>query len=172
MSTKKLDTSLERELTALKKEGRAKSEERVIQGYIPPKGAKGPRYKLLGSDNEFIRLNSNSYLSLSHHPKLIAAADEATHEFGVGPGAVRFIDGTFVHHQNLEQRIADFLGKPAAKIFNSAYTANCGLACPFQIKRPIGSGTSSTTTALSGPCASAISPRQTRAFSSTMTWQT
>jgi glycine C-acetyltransferase len=135
MSTEKLDTSLKEELTALKEEGRAKSEERVIQGYIPPAGTKGPRYKLLGSDNAFLRLNSNSYLSLSNHPKLIAAADEATHKFGVGPGAVRFIDGTFIHHKALEQRIADFLKKPAAKIFNSAYTANCGLALSISDKR-------------------------------------
>ncbi len=135
MSTRKLDKSLEKELTALKKEGRAKSEERVIQGYIPPAGNKGPRYTLLGSDDEFIRLNSNSYLSLSNHPKLIDAADDATRKFGVGPGAVRFIDGTFIHHKALEQRIADFLGKPSAKIFNSAYTANCGLALSISDKR-------------------------------------
>jgi glycine C-acetyltransferase len=135
MSTEKLDKSLEKELTALKEEGRTKSKERVIQGYIPPSGNKGPRYKLLGSDNEFIRLNSNSYLSLSNHPKLIDAADKATHKFGVGPGAVRFIDGTFIHHRDLEQRVANFLGKPAAKIFNSAYTANCGLALSISDKR-------------------------------------
>jgi glycine C-acetyltransferase len=73
-------------------------------------------------------MNSNSYLSLSNHPELIRAADEATHALGVGPGAVRFIDGTFSHHAALETRIAAFVGKPAAKIFNSAYTANCGLA--------------------------------------------
>ena len=73
-------------------------------------------------------MNSNSYLSLSLHPELIAAADEATRQFGVGPGAVRFIDGTFAPHAALEERVARFVGKPAAKIFNSAYTANCGLA--------------------------------------------
>jgi glycine C-acetyltransferase len=73
-------------------------------------------------------MNSNSYLSLSHHPSLIAAADAATHEFGVGPGAVRFIDGTFEHHVELERRVARFVDRPAAKIFNSAYTANLGLA--------------------------------------------
>lgn len=134
MTIKKLDQSLEKELTALKKEGRGKSEERVIQGYIPPTGDRGPRYKLLGSDNEFLRMNSNSYLSLSNHKELIKAADGATHEFGVGPGAVRFIDGTFTFHAQLEQRIADFLGKPAAKIFNSAYTSNCGLALSVSSK--------------------------------------
>nr|MDA3790589.1 pyridoxal phosphate-dependent aminotransferase family protein [Desulfobacula sp.] len=71
MTTAKLDKSLKKELTGLEKEGRTKSEERVINGYIPPAGNKGPRYKLLGSEDEFIRLNSNSYLSLSNHPKLI-----------------------------------------------------------------------------------------------------
>ncbi len=98
----------------------------------------------------FMRFNSNAYLSLSNHPDLIAAADEATREFGVGPGAVRFIDGTFVHHVRLEECIAGFVNKPAAKIFNSAYTANCGLALAISGKRPTGSGTSSTTIPLSG----------------------
>ncbi len=128
MTLDKLDLSLSQELDSLKAEGRAKAPERIIETYIPPNGPKGPRYKLVGSDKEFIRLNSNSYLSLSQHPDLVAAADKATHEFGVGPGAVRFIDGTFIHHVALEKRVAAFVGKPAAKIFNSAYTSNCGLA--------------------------------------------
>ncbi|MCU0602015.1 MAG: aminotransferase class I/II-fold pyridoxal phosphate-dependent enzyme [Desulfobacterales bacterium] len=128
MSLNALDRALELELEILKAEGRAKPPERVIVGYTPPRGDKGPRYRLQGSDREFIRMNSNSYLSLSHHPEVIRAADEATHALGVGPGAVRFIDGTFSYHIALEEQIAGFVGKPAAKIFNSAYTANCGLA--------------------------------------------
>ncbi|MCF8114023.1 MAG: aminotransferase class I/II-fold pyridoxal phosphate-dependent enzyme [Desulfotignum sp.] len=135
MNTDKLDSSLEMELAALKKEGRAKSSERIIQAYIPPEKDKGPRYLLVGSDQTFMRFNSNSYLSLSNHPELIAAADEATREFGVGPGAVRFIDGTFIHHVRLEERIARFVEKPGAKIFNSAYTANCGLALSISGKK-------------------------------------
>ena len=128
MSCDALDRALELELEALEAEGRAKAPERVITGYIPAQGDRGPRYKLQGSEREFIRMNSNSYLSLSHHPELIRAADEATHRLGVGPGAVRFIDGTFSYHVGLEERTARFLSKAAAKIFNSAYTANCGLA--------------------------------------------
>jgi len=128
MSLQRLDESLSQQLNKLKEEGRAKDPERVIVDYLPPQGDRGPRYKLQGSDKEFIRLNSNSYLSLSNHPDLIDAADEATEQFGVGPGAVRFIDGTFSYHADLEKRLADFLGKPAVKIFNSAYTANLGLA--------------------------------------------
>ncbi len=128
MPTNKLDPALIAEVQALHDEGRTKSPERVIVDFVPPRDGLGPRYKLEGSDQEFLRLNSNSYLSLSHHPELIRAADEATHRFGVGPGAVRFIDGTFSQHVSLENRIAAFTGKPAAKIFNSAYTANLGLA--------------------------------------------
>ena len=135
MSTDRLDISLTAEIDALKEEGRAKPEERIIEAYIPPQGDKGPRYKLKGSDKSYIRLNSNAYLSLSNHPKLMAAADQATHDFGVGPGAVRFIDGTFVHHDQLERRIARFTDKPAAKIFNSAYTSNCGLALSISNKK-------------------------------------
>ncbi len=135
MSLGKLDVSLEKEIEELKEEGRAKVEERVITDYIPPMGDKGPRYKLEGVDNEFIRMNSNSYLSLSNHPDLIRAADKATKKFGVGPGAVRFIDGTFSFHVALERRIADFTGKQAAKIFNSAYTSNCGLALAIGNKK-------------------------------------
>jgi glycine C-acetyltransferase len=128
MSLAGIDTALIKELKGLKEEGRAKPPERVITGYLPPHGSRGPRYTIEGQQGEFIRLNSNSYLSLSHHPELIKAADEATHACGVGPGAVRFIDGTYTYHVELEQRIARFVEKPAAKIFNSAYTSNCGLA--------------------------------------------
>ncbi|MEM2936474.1 MAG: aminotransferase class I/II-fold pyridoxal phosphate-dependent enzyme, partial [Candidatus Bathyarchaeia archaeon] len=84
---------------------------------------------------EYIRMNSNSYLSLSNELELIEAADLATRKLGVGPGAVRFIDGTYLYHVALEKRIAQFVGKPAAKIFNSAYTANCGLALTISNKQ-------------------------------------
>lgn len=134
MSMSRLNAALVREVDALKTEGRAKAPERVITDYIPPRGTRGPRYRLRGADGEFLRMNSNSYLSLSHHPGMIAAADEATHRFGVGPGAVRFIDGTFAQHIALEERIAAFCDKPAAKIFNSAYTANLALALTVNTK--------------------------------------
>lgn len=123
-----LDKALQVELQQLSDEGRAKGKERIITDYIPPAANLGPRYKLQGERTTFLRMNTNAYLSLSNHPEVIAAADKATHTCGVGPGAVRFIDGTYRYHIELEQRIARFVGKPAARIFNSAYTANCGLA--------------------------------------------
>ena len=135
MSLELLDQGLENEIGNLAKEGRTKAPERVIVDYVPADGAKGPRYKLAGSEQEFLRLNSNSYLSLSHHPAVLEAADAASYKFGAGPGAVRFIDGTFKAHVDLERRIAEFTGRPAAKIFNSAYTSNLGLALALQNKQ-------------------------------------
>jgi glycine C-acetyltransferase len=128
MSLEKLNAALVADVAKLQQEGRAKAPERVIVGYIPPSRNRGPRYRLAGSNHEFIRMNSNSYLSLSHHPGVLAAADEASHAFGAGPGAVRFIDGTFAPHIALEERVARFVNRPAARVFNSAYTSVLGLA--------------------------------------------
>src|SRR3954465_11757083 len=128
MSLEKLDLALTADLTALEQDGRTKAPERVILGYRPPDGARGPRYRLRDSDRDYLRMNSNSYLSLSHHPKVLEAADTASHLFGAGPGAVRFIDGTFAPHVELESRIAQFVSRPAARAFNSAYTTMLGVA--------------------------------------------
>ena len=128
MSLDALDASLVQDVAALQREGRAKAPERIISGYVPAAGARGPRYTLQGRDGVFLRMNSNSYLSLSHHPRMLHAADEAARIFGAGPGAVRFIDGTSVHHVALEARIAAFTGRPAARVFNSAYTTVLGTA--------------------------------------------
>jgi len=128
MSLQKLNPSLAAEVAKLEQEGRAKAPERVIVGCVPAAGARGPRYRLEGSARDYIRMNSNSYLSLSNHPEVLAAADEASHAFGAGPGAVRFIDGTFAPHRELEARIARFVDRPAARIFNSAYTTVLGVA--------------------------------------------
>ena len=135
MSLERYSAALKAEVATMEAEGRTKPPERVIVDYVPANDGFGPRYKLQGSDQHFMRCNSNSYLSLSHHPAVLEAADAASHKFGAGPGAVRFIDGTFQAHVDLEERIAAFTGRPAAKIFNSAYTSNLGLALALQNKK-------------------------------------
>ena len=128
MALDRLNVSLAADVAQLANEGRAKAPERVIVGYVPASGVRGPRYRLRDTEGEFLRMNANSYLSLSHHPALIEAGDHAARAFGTGPGAVRFIDGTSVHHVALEERIAAFVGRPSAKVFNSAYTTILGTA--------------------------------------------
>ena len=86
MSLQLLDQGLTQEIASLSQEGRTKAPERVIVDYLPGRPPFGPRYKLDGSSLEYIRMNSNSYLSLSHHPDVLKAADESSHKFGAGPG--------------------------------------------------------------------------------------
>ncbi|MGW8161013.1 MAG: aminotransferase class I/II-fold pyridoxal phosphate-dependent enzyme [Desulfobulbales bacterium] len=115
-------------LDAIAAKGIRKREENIITGINPPEDGHGPRYYLSGQgDKPFLLLNSNSYLGLSLHPQVIAAEEEATQIYGTGPGAVRFISGTFQSHVRLEERLAAFHGREAGMIFSSAYAAVMGV---------------------------------------------
>jgi glycine C-acetyltransferase len=119
----RLDQVLEGELGSLRDSGIAKGEESVIADVVPPYGGRGRRYRLEGSDRDYLRMNSNGYLGLSHHPAVISAEERATARFGAGPGAVRFISGTYRPHLDLETRLASFHGRESSVIYSSAYAA-------------------------------------------------
>lgn len=124
---KKLNNALATYTKDIIDSGRAKGKEQIVTKVIKPKGSNGPRYLLEGSDLEFIKMNSNSYLGLSMHPEVVAAEENATRTFGVGPGAVRFISGSYKEHIELEKTLADFHGREAAMIFSSAYVTSLGV---------------------------------------------
>jgi len=135
MPLQKLLEDLKAQLAHLDAAGTAKGAEQVVVAVKPPQGARGPRFVLEGSgEREFIRMNSNSYLGLSLRSELIDAEERAAHAFGVGPGAVRFISGTYEPHLKLEQALADFHGRPAAMVAGSAYTAVAGVL--FSLSSP------------------------------------
>jgi len=109
---------------ALVRDKVAKGKETVVTRVLRPQGRKGPRFLLEGEgEREFIRMNSNSYLGMSLREPIIHAEESAAACFGAGPGAVRFISGTYTPHVRLEERLAKFHGRDAAMIFSSAYAA-------------------------------------------------
>ena len=61
-----------------------------------------------------IMMGSNNYLGLTHHPKVLAAAEAALKRYGSGCTGSRFLNGTLDLHEELEARLAQFLGKEAA----------------------------------------------------------
>ena len=77
-------------------------------------------------DADTIELCGNDYLGLATHPALSSAAAAATAKFGTGTGASRLVSGTRDAHMQLENRIANWLGTEAARLFNSGYQANVG----------------------------------------------
>lgn len=132
MSLKQIEIILTEKLNDLKAKGSFKGEEKVITGIIEAKDGFGPRYLLAGQgEKEFLRMNSNSYLGLSLNKDVIKAEEYAARKFGAGPGAVRFISGTFEPHAELEKRLADFHGREAAMIFSSAYSTVMGILPQF-----------------------------------------
>ncbi|MQQ08518.1 glycine C-acetyltransferase [Epibacterium sp. SM1979] len=78
-----------------------------------------------------INLCANNYLGLADHPDLIAAAKGAMEPKGFGMASVRFICGTQDIHRDLEQKLAQFLGKDDSILFAACFDANGGLFEPL-----------------------------------------
>ncbi len=119
----RLDAVLADRVADLEAAGTAKGDEFVIVDVLPPADGFSRRYLIEGGKRGFLRMNSNSYLGLSHHPAVLEAEEAASRKFGAGPGAVRFISGTYGPHRSLEQRVSSFHGREAAIIYSSAYAA-------------------------------------------------
>ncbi len=138
MATDKLVKVLEAHLKELEQKGTLKGKEMVITGVIPAKGEKGPRYTVEGMGNkEFIKMNANSYLGMSLRKDIIEAEERGAKAFGAGPGAVRFISGTYKPHIDLEKKLAEFHSRPAAMILSSAYVTSMGVLVPLITKETV-----------------------------------
>lgn len=132
MPHQRLDDALDAHVSGLEEAGTAKGEEAVVTTVIRPEGDRGPRVRLEGQGRtDFIRLNSNSYLGLSLLPEIIVAEEEGSREYGAGPGAVRFISGSYEEHRDLESELAEFHGREGAIVFSSAYAAVLGTLAPL-----------------------------------------
>ncbi len=132
MSLTKIEQLFNAKLTQLQQQGISKGNEKIITGRRAPTDGFGPRYFLGGyPEQAFLRMNSNSYLGLTGHPRLINAEAEAAEQFGTGPGAVRFISGTYRTHVELEKKLAEFHGRDAAMIMSAAYATMMGVLPQF-----------------------------------------
>ncbi len=74
----------------------------------------------LGGD-ELIMLSSNDYLGLGSHPKVIEAGKEALDKWGSSTTGARLANGSRQYHHDLENYLADFLGKEACHIHAAGY---------------------------------------------------
>lgn len=132
MPLDKLITVLDHHVRALEDEHRAKGKEAVVTRVLKPEGERGPRFMLRGEgEKQFIRMNSNSYLGMGLRESVIEAEEEGSRTYGAGPGAVRFISGTYEAHVELEDRLAEFHGREAGMIYSSAYATVMGIISPL-----------------------------------------
>ncbi len=72
-------------------------------------------------------IGSNNYLGLTHHPKVLEAAEAAARRYGTGCTGSRFLNGTLDIHEKLESELAEFTGHEAALVFSTGYQTNLGI---------------------------------------------
>jgi len=79
-----------------------------------------------GKPRPVINLCSYNYLGLANHPEVLAAAHEALRTHGLGACGSPMLSGMTDLHRELERRVAKFLGREDAMLFNSGFGGALG----------------------------------------------
>ncbi len=74
-----------------------------------------------------VMLGSNNYLGLTNHPEVKRAAKDAIDTYGTGCAGSRFLNGTLDIHVKLEEKLAEFMKRPAALTFSTGFQVNLGV---------------------------------------------
>ncbi|MFC1725257.1 aminotransferase class I/II-fold pyridoxal phosphate-dependent enzyme [candidate division KSB1 bacterium] len=93
--------------------------------FIPIEGSEDTEVYIEGKKK--IMIGSNNYLGVTHHPKILEAANKALFKYGSGCTGSRLLNGTLDLHIELEDRLAKFLKKEAALVFSTGYQTNLGI---------------------------------------------
>ncbi len=80
---------------------------------------------------ELLMLSSNDYLGLAYDPRVWEAARDALMEWGTSPTGSRISNGSRRYHRELEEQLAEFLGKEACHIHSAGYLSCLASASAF-----------------------------------------
>lgn len=99
--------------------------------FLPLEDTEGTEVVVNG--RRILMIGSNNYLGLTTDPRVRQAAVDATLRYGTSCTGSRFLNGTLRIHQELEARLADYVGKQAALVFSTGYQTNLGtISCLVQ----------------------------------------
>src|ERR1700761_1306233 len=88
--------------------------------YPKLEGEIGPHMQFNGK--EHIVWSLNNYLGLANHPEVRKADAKAAADYGMAyPMGARMMSGNSIHHEQLEDGLAEFVGKEAAYLLNYGY---------------------------------------------------
>ena len=86
--------------------------------------------EVIMSGKKVLMFGSNSYLGLTNHPRIKEAAIAAVRKYGTGCAGSRFLNGTLDIHIQLENELAEFVGKDEALVYSTGFQVNLGvLSC-------------------------------------------
>ena len=83
--------------------------------------------EVLMNGRKVLMFGSNSYMGLTNHPKVIEAAVAATKKYGTGMAGSPFLNGTLDIHKQLEERLADYVGKEDVMLYSTGFGVNLGV---------------------------------------------
>jgi 8-amino-7-oxononanoate synthase len=92
--------------------------------FLPLEDTEGTEVVVDG--RRILMIGSNNYLGLTTDPRVRQASIAAVERYGTSCTGSRFLNGTLRIHQELEARLAAFVGKPAALVFSTGYQVNLG----------------------------------------------
>ncbi len=81
----------------------------------------------MADGKKVLMFGSNSYLGLSDDPRLKEAAIAAIKKYGTSCSGSRFLNGTLDLHEELEAKLAKFVGKEAAVTYSTGFQVNLGV---------------------------------------------
>ena len=88
--------------------------------YPKLEGEIGPH--MLFNGKEHLVWSLNNYLGLANHPEVRAADAQAAADYGMAyPMGARMMSGNSRHHEELENNLAEFVGKESAFLLNYGY---------------------------------------------------
>ena len=81
----------------------------------------------MADGSKVLMFGSNSYLGLSDDPRLKEAAIAAIKKYGTSCSGSRFLNGTLDLHEELEAKLAKFVGKEEAVTYSTGFQVNLGV---------------------------------------------
>lgn len=99
-------------------------------GAVPPELRRALRPRVRGAGavvtidgRVLLNFTANNYLSLVHHPEVVAGGEEALRDDGAGAGSARLITGTTPRVAALEEELAAWKGTPRALVTPTGFAA-------------------------------------------------
>jgi 8-amino-7-oxononanoate synthase len=93
--------------------------------------------KVVKDGKEFVMLSSNDYLGLANHPKIKEAGKKAIEKWGSSTTGARLANGGRSFHRDLEEKLAEFLGKEACHVFSAGYLACASAVTGFADRKSL-----------------------------------
>ena len=97
--------------------------------FHPVQWGEGAEVRIEG--RPLLMVGANDYLGLARDPRVIEAAVAAARTYGTSHGGSRFLCGNTALHEELEERLADWVGKKSALVHATGYQTNLGILGAF-----------------------------------------